>query len=268
MLAKWFRDEIEVCRPGSRDIDEPEMSQLSDALAHDPAVRRNYEFVQQLDARVAEAFGSVPIPAGLAARLLTAVGRAQEAATSINRLAEPVAGLPLALGRRRWMSRRRLVVALAASIVLGAGLWRLTSPANPAGGEVTSEATRWCGQLADVWQPLAEAPADLALPPSIVGTTGGWQAVPKGIARHGVAYRLTQGAGGAGARGGEARAVLFVLWGKRGGLPPSAPHDPQSSTGGVSIGAWQSQGLVYVLVVEGDQRAYRRFLRPGRQPLA
>jgi hypothetical protein len=36
----------------------------------------------------------------------------------------------------------------------------------------------------------------------------------------------------------------------------------------LTISAWQSQGLVYVLVVEGDERAYRRFLNPGRQPLA
>ena len=125
---------------------------------------------------------------------------------------------------------------------------------------MTSEAAQWFSQLADAWQPVDRAPADLPLPPAIVGKSLSWQVVAKAVARHGVVYRLSQGAG--------ARAVLFVLSAKRAGLPQSAPVNPQSSTGGLSISAWQSQGLVYVLVVEGDQRAYRRFVSPSRQPLA
>ncbi len=47
-----------------------------------------------------------------------------------------------------------------------------------------------------------------------------------------------------------------------------APLNPQSSTGGVMIGCWQSQGMVYVLVVEGDERTYQRLLDTSPQPLA
>ena len=35
------------------------------------------------------------------------------------------------------------------------------------------------------------------------------------------------------------------------------------------IGCWQSGGMVYVLVVEGDARAYESLVRPSaRQPFA
>jgi hypothetical protein len=255
MLAKWFRDEIEACRPGSRDIDEPEMSQLADALSHDSRVRLQYETVQRLDARVKDAFADVPVPAGLADRLLAGLNQPSPKET-----ASEVVPLSLSANRDRFISRRRMIVSVAAAILLSAGIWLLRSPSVPTGGEVTSEAAQWFTQLADLWQPIAQAPADLALPSAIAGDPRGWQSVAKTIARKGIVYRLTQGA--------EGRAVLYVLSAKRAGLSATLPLNPQSSTGGLSIGAWQSQGLVYVLVVEGDQRAYRRFLRPGRQPLA
>ncbi len=46
--------------------------------------------------------------------------------------------------------------------------------------------------------------------------------------------------------------------GRRRDFKPLTP--PQSSTGGVMIGCWQSQGMVYVLVVEGDERSYQSLL--------
>ena len=154
-----------------------------------------------------------------------------------------------------------MLAALAASILAATGLWTaFRSPAAPASGEVTTEAAVWFERLADHWLPIAEAPANLPLPAAIVGNPRGWQALSKTVARRGVVYSLAQGA--------KSRAVLFVLSAKRPGLPGAAPLTPQSATGGLTISAWQSQGLVYVLVVEGDERAYRRFVNPGRQPLA
>jgi hypothetical protein len=154
-----------------------------------------------------------------------------------------------------------MLAALAASILAATGLWTaFRSPAAPASGEVTTEAAVWFERLADHWLPIAEAPANLPLPSAIVGNPRGWQALSKTVARRGVVYSLAEGA--------KSRAVLFVLSAKRPGLPGAAPLTPQSATGGLTISAWQSQGLVYVLVVEGDERAYRRFLNPGRQPLA
>jgi hypothetical protein len=125
---------------------------------------------------------------------------------------------------------------------------------------MTTEAALWFQRLADRWQPMLQAPADLPLPSGIVGNPRGWQPLAKTTVGRGVVYSLAQGA--------KTRAVLFVLSARRPGLPAAVPLTPQSATGGLNISAWQSQGLVYILVVEGDERAYRRLLLPGRQPLA
>jgi hypothetical protein len=51
-------------------------------------------------------------------------------------------------------------------------------------------------------------------------------------------------------------------------LPPGPPATPQSSTGGWTIGVWQSGGLRYVLVVAGDVRAYRDVIDSHSAPFA
>ncbi|HEY1785223.1 MAG TPA: hypothetical protein VGG30_06720 [Pirellulales bacterium] len=269
MLDERFHDEIDACRPGSRDLDEPEMSQLAEALAHDPQLRSRYDALQRLDARLVEAFAAVPVPAGLAARLIAGVqnnaGLLEAPAPSTAPLvvaAPAPQTIPLSASpARRAIPRRRVLAALAASLLVATGLWAaFRGPSAPAAGEVTTEAAEWFAGLADQWQPIAEAPAKLPLPAAIVGNPRGWQTVSKAVARRGVVYSLAQGP--------KARAVLFVLSARRPGLPAAPPLAPQSTTGGLTISAWQSQGLVYVLVVEGDERAYRRFLQPGRQPLA
>jgi hypothetical protein len=266
MHDQRFHDEIDACRPGSRDLDEPEMAQLAEALAHDPHLRSRYDAVQRLDARLVEAFAAVPVPAGLAARLIAGLQPSaglQPTSVAPESVAQPpaqvIALAPAAV--RHPLPRRRLLAALAASILLATGLWTVFhSPATPAAGELTTEAAQWFERLTDDWQPIAQAPANLPLPAAIVGHPRGWQALAKTPAGRGVVYSLAQGA--------KSRAVLFVLSARRPGLPGAPPLAPQSATGGLTISAWQSQGLVYVLVVEGDERAYRRFLNPGRQPLA
>ena len=143
MLAKWFHDEIEACRPGSRDVDDPQMSQLADALIHDPAVRQRYEAAQRLDGRLGEAFRAVPVPAGLADRLLARLEQLP-ATTETSTAETSTAGAVPAVRHRRFTSRRltsrrfaarRLVVALAAALLLAVGIWALRSPSAPRGAK-------------------------------------------------------------------------------------------------------------------------------------
>ncbi|HTU25106.1 MAG TPA: hypothetical protein VMF30_06900 [Pirellulales bacterium] len=278
MRDERFSDAFDACRPGSRDLDEPEMAALADALASDPVLRAEFEASCRLDVRLSEAFAAVPVPVGLADRLLanlrtstlqTAAAEATAAAASIlmdartvvvRTPASPIDRLAQLPPVQR-VSRRRIVLAAAAALLVTTGAWvALHVPSSQSSGELTSDAADWFAELGDAWQPPAQAPADLPLASAIVGRVRGWQPLARSIAKRGVVYSLAQGA--------KSRAVLFVLPGRRAGLPPTAPFDPQSATGGLSISAWQSQGLVYVLVVEGDPRAYRRLLNPGRQPLA
>ena len=63
-------------------------------------------------------------------------------------------------------------------------------------------------------------------------------------------------------------AALFVI-SEDGQIAGSAlPLKPGSCTGGLMIGCWQTGELIYVLVVEGDERAYRSLLDDAGPPLA
>lgn len=57
-------------------------------------------------------------------------------------------------------------------------------------------------------------------------------------------------------------ATLFALAETVAGLPRTAPSRPLRRTSRTAVGAWTDAPLTYVLVVQGDAAAYRRFLAP------
>ena len=63
------------------------------------------------------------------------------------------------------------------------------------------------------------------------------------------------------------KATLYVSKCTVAGLPPYAPPQPTLSTGGNSAAAWQSGGLLYVLVVQGDAQNYADYLDRLQGPL-
>lgn len=73
MTDQSIQQAIDACRPGGDDLLLPEVDFLAEAVRTDPEVRRTYERSQQFDAAVGLAFRDVPVPSGLAERLLSAV---------------------------------------------------------------------------------------------------------------------------------------------------------------------------------------------------
>ena len=67
---------LEACRPGSEDIRDPVMEPLARQLGVFPELAALYERLQQTDRAIAEVFREVPVPAGLAARVLTQMAAA------------------------------------------------------------------------------------------------------------------------------------------------------------------------------------------------
>ena len=282
MLDPKLIEQIDACRPESRDIEQAELAHLAESLPGDPQVRAAYQTVQRLDARLVAAFDDVPVPAGLAGRILdrlaaepapAALAGLPAAATAI----EPTAGqqTPVVAGKqvtlhassadahaRGWPSRRQMLKygsALAAVLLVGVSIALVRQPAavEPA---VTEEALAWYLHLDDAWQPMTRAPKALAFPAGLGTLPHGWQPVALAVARRGVVYDLGQAP--------RLKAVLFVLKAIHPGLPSSIPRLPQSTTAGLAIGAWQSGGRTYVLVVEGNKQAYEKLVQPAQQPLA
>jgi hypothetical protein len=246
---------------------------LAEALTSDAEVRAAYERTQRHDARLTTAMHDLPVPEGLAGRILERLAAAERQPSADRQgdsaalaASAPAVGSPnettVILGEstsstaHRWNRRRvvAVIAALAAMILLAVGVLHNGS-ADRSQLTVNERAVGWYEQLGDAWQPMSRLPKGFAVPKEIGGTARGWQMVAPSVAKSGVVFDVQPG------------AVLFVLRTSRPELPSSAPRTPQSTTAGFAIGAWQSGPMVYVLVVRGNERTYQKLL-PASRPLA
>lgn len=274
-------------RPDAADLADPALSPLVEQLARDPGVRAQFERAKKWDAEIREALVDVPVPPGLADRIvdrLAAAASSPAAETSSPDYGDAAAqAIPICAGAverkigrnvdARWRGRRWVVaagLAAAAALFVAVTLFR---PADRISPEQLLEAVRQFDAEAqpEAGSLLAATPAPSAYPLSsriVSSPATTWTHVAGLLGRRGVAYELH-------APGG-ARATLYVV--KLAGLPndpriaadrlPSAPPGrPQPASGGAAMAAWQEKGRLYVLVVHGDDRAYQRFIRPA-QPIA
>jgi len=107
---------IEACRPGSDETSDPEMVLLAAELARHPELDRLYRRVQKIDRAIGDAFRDVPVPSGLADRLLARLGVSASSGQEPAVEGQPAAQEPpVRLGRR---VRRRWVIAGVASALL------------------------------------------------------------------------------------------------------------------------------------------------------
>lgn len=270
---------IEACRPGSDDLQSPQLSDVAREVESNPEAQAAYRRVQAWDAAIAGALEQVPLPAGLAERILDQLKAGQPAAAgktisaSMNSaLAVPADGasaesdaspscvrspwLQLRPGsRRRWLAAASAVAATVLVAVLVARHLR-----SDVDTPVETMADVWLAGLGSQWHDMHEAPPDFEIPSAIMAEPAGWQRLARVAGGRGVAYQLVHRNAGT--------AKLFVVRLAVAGLPASPPATPQSSTGGKSIGYWRSGAHLYVLVVEGNERSYRAFVNSSRMPLA
>jgi hypothetical protein len=64
---------LDACRAGHDDLHDADLAALAARLAEDADLRDRLARVQRLDVRLAEAIDDVPVPEGLAERLLVAL---------------------------------------------------------------------------------------------------------------------------------------------------------------------------------------------------
>ncbi len=258
---------IEACRPASDDLKRRDLADVAHAVEFDAEAQVQYQRVQAWDAAISGAMDQVDVPPGLAERILsrlpsTAATSASVAADAVS-IGESAESIRFP-GARRWknvrLPRRQLLVAAAsvAAVLLVSLLARdWLSPRGEA--SLDERADRWLVELArdtGSWRAMDAALRDFPVSDAVIALPSGWR--PINSAR-GVAYQLRNNAG---------KATLFVLKIATTGLPAEPPLVPQSTTGGRSVGYWRSGQLVYVLVVDGDQRSYRGFVSTSGAPFA
>jgi hypothetical protein len=274
MDSQPIRDErileaLEVCRPGGEDLADPALADLADQLGANPELRTLYERLQRVDREVAVAFREVPVPEGLAQRILdrlAAAGNAHEAVVPVEEVALATAPSPAAeVGvRPRRLSRRWLAAAgtlCPAAVLLVAALIYLNLHRAYDAPTVLREASAFFadespqpGHLLSHVVPPEDYPISRDVR-ALAGTR--WRGITGFLGRSGVAYDLP------GPDGISRGATLYVVDRSVDGLKDTVPPlRPQQNTGNCCVGLWRSGGLLYVLVVRGGAGEYRSYLAP------
>ncbi|MBL9124319.1 MAG: hypothetical protein JNG90_11855 [Planctomycetaceae bacterium] len=255
---------------------DPALRPLVEKLAHDPAAQELFARVRRIDQRIQAALHDAPVPAGLAERILAGIAApVDEQPSGIS--AAIAAAAPAAdaaavqrrlLSQALWQRRYWLAAAGATAAGLALTIHWFTS-ATVYSPERLLEATRQFESTAPrepgTFLSVAAPPASYAISQRIVTSIDArWRPVPNFLGRRGVAYDLRTPNG--------VTATLYVA--RLGGLtqgpqidtsrlPTAPPSRPQPASGGASMAAWQEHGRLYVLVVHGDQNAYRQLIRPA-----
>jgi len=194
----------------------------------------------------------VPLPEGLELRLR-------------KRLLDTADIVP---ARPKNISRRWLVIAggtlAAAAVLLVAALVNLidTSAAHD-GAAVRQLAVKFFNsETPEPGNLLTEKspPRNYPISPAVAVTqTVQWRPIRGFLGANGIAYDIS-------GRGGS-RATLYVFKHSVPDLPDLPTMRPGLTTAGCSVSAWQSGGLLYVMVVRGGPQTYRRFLDLPRGPV-
>jgi hypothetical protein len=266
MNEQELREAIEACRPNGDDLRLPEMSALAEALAHDPRWQAVFARTQRCDAAIGQAFGDVPIPAGLCERLLASVAQPVPAepteVAAVSKVPTVVlTDRPGPASARRSLFRSWRIRAIALATVAAALTLFLVFRGTPGrlpelNDDFSREVIGWTEQVqqGDWSEKLAAAhPLD----PAIRAVPRRWTQLATGYDRRTLVYDLTPP--------GRDFAFAFCIpvRGRPCVLPSLPPAMPFSTTGGVAMGAWQAQDMVYVLAVQGGQNRYQTFMNSG-----
>ena len=247
-----LREAIDACRAGSSDLTEPEFAELAQHVASDDQVRHAYGASQVFDAALRESLESVAAPAGLADRLLLATRSLDKAETD-----DAVGTVMLPAPRRSssWSQAFELVAPTVVILAVAAAMFAVVFHSlNPpmSSQQLVDRSFEWKEQLDhEKWnEGLKGAPREeFPLGSRAVIAPWRWQRVSTGGAEM-VVYS-----------GGPPQVLLFVVRSQTKVTGLSNSPMLLSSTGGWSVGAWQSGDLTYVLVVEGDRRKFESHLK-------
>jgi len=215
----------------------------------------------QFDLSLTAAFHDVLVPDGLAERLLERLAADDAELSAAARRTDEKAE------RSGVFSRRRLLLggglpAAAAGLLLAIWLWpRGEVPLSEQ--YVLDEAIRrFDAGTETLGYALSEKPAPAAYPLSqmVVRLRGArWRFFSRFLGHRGVVYDLPAPAG--------RRAALYVVDRKVDGLGLAPALNP-FTTSGYCASAWQEDGLLYILVVQGDRATYGGYLNLPRSPVA
>jgi hypothetical protein len=240
MDAHRLREMLEA----PRGLEEVDAVALRTAVAADPSLAEEQDRIAAWDAVIGPAMEDVPVPAGLAERLSAAV-------KSQSLPVEPVAPARR-VSRRAVLGGVAGILATAVAIVVMVQMSGSAPP--PTVAQLLDQSLDHAKDLDDgAWRnDIAVALRQYPIDPVVLAQPTNWQRQVTALDPTAVVYKL---------RTGPKRTTLFVMRSATmTGLPASPDMTPQHNTEGVCVGAWQTEGLVFVLVIEGSVHDYRSLL--------
>lgn len=246
MDSREIRELLSVCRPDRSDLTAEQLRAVEEQLGQDAVLREQWAASQAWDAQVRDAFADVPVPTGLADRLLAAVSDAG---------AESVVTVPqTAFWSRRTILSVGAAAAAVALVAVSMAYWQWSDPLTT--DFVVQKSLIWVEQIDPAgWRDDAIPTADYPLDPALALYNVAWQRLSLPYDSHAVVYR------GALAPDRSTASLIVIQTHLGETLPSIPPTRPDSSTGGLCIGVWKSQGKLYVLIVPGSPRVYLRAIR-------
>lgn len=265
-----LREIIEVRHPDAagwdareRGLDADEARLLEQMLASDPELAAELARVEAWDVELEHGFHDVPVPTGLAERLLAAhqpVAAANAPVAEIVPVTPAVADVALParrFSRRAWFGA---LAGLAAAILVVAGLTNWALAPQVLSVDTLLEGSHVValelpeGEWSVDWKSpvLAEHPFDSS---ALVVRPVGWQRQSTALDSAAIVYDL------AGPRRKAARLLVYRMPGAQSSLASFPTRTPRDTTGGYALGAWQRGDLVFVLVVEGNAARYGSFIK-------
>lgn len=287
---RHIRDAIDACRPvplGApvEDLNQPELEFLADLFAVNPQDRERLARSQKFDRRIQSQLSEVPVPEGLASRILGALDQGTDtnvAASSRDALNEALADRSSAGGEVRpavsiqptsslkWLVGGAIAAAIAFLVVS-----MLQTPQPLLVDDVHSAAQAWAKQQNGVKTIPVEGPelqeliTNYPLSQLISGAVRtSASKLSNFLERQGAVYTLTAP--------DNSRAELLVVRleseEEQTDIPIGRPKKNPFNTQGLSMLAWREEGLLYVLVVpdgEVNRDPVQQFLDlDGAAPIA
>jgi len=274
MDSQPIRDErimeaLEVCRPEGDDLSDPAMADLAEQLDATPELKRFYDHLRRIDAELSVAFQDVPVPEGLAQRIIDrlAAARAEQAAARVLHEASEAPATPPAAqlaAQPTHGSRRRLLAAAGllsttAALLVAALIYLHTRTTYDEPTVLRDAVDFFSREAAQAGHLLSDRdpPEDHPISRDVRRLPGTrWREISGFLGCQGVAYDLP-------GPGDTVKATLYVVKLSVKDLRNAAPPPlPQRDTGGYCSAAWQNGKLLYVLVVRGGERDYDDCLAP------
>ncbi len=261
-----IREQLDACRPESDDLQLPEFAGLAQAVRDDATVRAEWDRTQTTDRAVRCAMQEVSIPAGLAERILAALASAPSEApleavvdrallavdpteqpkvvVQPSREASPAA-LQRRFSRRIWFS----LAGIAAVLLVGftASQFWPTTLEVVSRDDLALQAESWLTMANSPqvqWRAASDAPPLAGFPTGAVqGNRGRWTKLNLPTEPSVVAFELAQ-------PGSRTKATLFVISTRREYKVNSLPYSRLGVSGKYTVGAWQKDGVLYVLALD------------------